>query len=241
MGSIIFNNMSSKDVGIEVETYPVYLVPEKEVQVVHVPGRNGDIVISKGNYKNTSCSYDVSIATYDRSSYVNTMNRVAEWLHSASGYCRLEDTYEPIFYRMAYYNASVSIENLFNEAGKATIKFICKPQRFYKDGDEPVKYTTTGKINNPTIFPSLPIINVVTDNTYGTVTIGSHEFAINAGSGTHITVDCELQDAYYGTENKNSFLILNGGNFPQIESGEHVVAFTGGVQSVEVIPKWWTI
>lgn len=242
MGVIIFNDISSKDVGIEVETFPPYVAPERVYQVISVPGRNGDIVIDSGNYKNITRPYQVSIATHDRSSYTNTMNRVAEWLHSGTGYCKLVDSYEPIFYRLAYYRESCSISNLFNEAGKATINFVCKPQRFYQAGDEPILYSSTGKkINNPTGFTALPIINVTKTNAYGTVAIGTHEFAISANSGTKITIDCELQDAYYGTANKNSYIILNDGNFPKIEPGEHIIGFTGGVRSVEVIPRWWTV
>ena len=37
MGIVMFNGKSSKDVGIEVETFPTYDVPEKEFEVIHVP------------------------------------------------------------------------------------------------------------------------------------------------------------------------------------------------------------
>ena len=45
MGVIVFNGISSKDVGIEVETFPEYTIPEREYEAIHVPGRNGDVII----------------------------------------------------------------------------------------------------------------------------------------------------------------------------------------------------
>lgn len=241
MGIVVFNNKSSKDIGLEVETFPEYNVPEKIYEVIHVPGRNGDVVIDTGTYGNVPRTYKVSIATYDLVSYSLKMAQVAEWLHSASGYARLEDSYDEDFYRFAYYNEQVSIENLFNEAGRADINFICKPQRYFKSGEIPILFTSDGALHNETNNPALPLLNIVTNNTEGTVYIGSHAFTIEAGAGTNITVDCELQNAYHNGENKNNFIILDGENMPSIDPGNQAIAFTGGIQSVEVIPRWWIV
>lgn len=242
MGVITFNNVTSSSLGVEVETFPNYEAPEKEYQITHVPGRNGDLVVDTKTFQNVPRSYEVSVATRNSETFTQKMNAVAEWLHSASGYARLEDTYEPDYYRMAYYSESISIENLFNEAGKATLNFICKPQRYLKSGETPITFSEEGTIQNGTRFSSSPVIKVITDNTQGSVSIGNHTIAIKAGAGTdQITIDCELQDAWSGTTNKNSFVILTDGEFPVIDPGTQTVTFDGGVQRVEVIPRWWTV
>ena len=241
MGFIIFNGRSSKDIDLEVERFPKYETPQKVLDVISVPGRNGDLIVDTGKYRNVPRTYQVSIATFDRTTYSRKMSQVAEWLYSASGYARLEDSYDEDFYRLAYYGDRTSIENLFNEAGRATISFVCKPERYYKKGEFPVIFNTDGTIQNETLHESYPLLKIITDNTAGEVIIGEYHFGILAGSGTHIDVDCELQDAYYNGESKNNFINLNGGNFPVIDPGVQIIAFTGGVQSVEVIPRWWTV
>lgn len=241
MGIIVFNGISSKDVGIEVETFPSYSVPEREYDVIHVPGRSGDLVIDSGTYKNVDRSYKISVATRGSATYSQVMNRVAEWLHSASGYARLEDSYDEDFFRYAYYNSAVSIENLFNEAGRATIKFMCKPQRYYKSGEVPIKFTAAGSIQNRTINASSPIIKIVKTDTIGSVVIGDVTLTLSSDSGTNITIDCELQDAYYGDVNKNSVITLTSGVFPKLYPGSNAISFNGGITSVEIIPRWWTI
>lgn len=240
MGVIAFNGVSSADVGIEVEKFPSYDIPEKEYDIIHVPGRNGDIVIDTGTYKNVSRIYEVSIATRDIA-FHRKMGRVAQWLYSASGYARLEDSYEPDSYRLAIYNKKVSIENLFNEAGKAKLEFNCKPQRFLKSGDIPSIITTSSIIYNDTPFDALPIINVVTDDTAGELTVGDVMLSIAANAGTNLTINSELQDVYSGTANKNSYVTLNSGIFPKLVPGNNAISFTGGIQSVTIYPKWWTI
>ena len=162
MGVITFNNVSSSSFGLEVETFPTYDIPEKEYDVVHVPGRNGDLLIDNNTFSNVSRKYKVSVATQTMPFY-QKLNGISEWLHSASGYSRLEDTYEPDFYRMACYREGINVENLLNEAGRATITFDCKPQKFLKSGEAAVEFTQMGVITNPTAFASSPIIKVYYD------------------------------------------------------------------------------
>lgn len=240
MGMILFNGVSSKDVGIEVETFPTYDIPEKEYEAIHVPGRNGDIIIDNGTYKNVERTYKVSIAAYNIP-YSKKMSGVAKWLHSAPGYARLEDSYEPDFYRLAYYNEKISLENLFNEAGRGEIKFICKPQRFYKSGDMIIEFTSAGQIQNGTVNIALPKIIVTTDNTAGSLTVSGATISIVENAGTSIILDSELQDAYINGANKNSFINLDNGIFPLLYPGLNDISFTGGVTKLEIIPKWWTI
>lgn len=242
MGVIIFNNISSSDLGLEVETFPAYEVPEKEYDVVHVPGRNGDLLIDNGTFSNVPRQYKVSVAALSTPFY-KKMNEVVEWLHSASGYSRLEDSYEPDYYRMACYRESNSIENIFNQAGRGTINFDCRPQRYLKIGDVAVEFTSSGTITNPTVFPSKPIIKVYSSNSqFGTVRIGGYSFVLKPSSGsTSIEVDSEIQDVYDGYKNMNSAIVLNGGEFPKLMPGGNNIEFTANIQKVEVIPKWWTI
>lgn len=265
MGVIIFNGKSSDEIGIKVEKFPNYDIPEKDYDIIHVPGRNGDIVIDTGSYKNITRKYQISVATYGNEFY-KTINSVAEWLHSSPGYAILEDSYEPDYYRIAFYRETNSIENIFDEAGRATISFECKPQRFLKDGDTPIVFTENGSITNDTAFISFPIINVTVSNeTDSVINVGNYTINIPAdktelivtSDGDHIvddsnhkialsnvsdiTINSELQDIYSGTINKNSSIILNGGEFPKLNPGENLISFSGSVQRLEVIPKWWTI
>lgn len=242
MGVIIFNNRSSSDLGLEVETYPTYTFPEKEYDVIHVPGRNGDLLIDTNTYSNTTRQYKVSAAALSTPFY-QKVNDVVEWLHSASGYARLEDSYEPNYFRMACYRESNNIENIFNQAGRGTITFDCKPQRFLKSGETAVTFNSSGVITNPTVFPSYPTIKVYSSNSkFGTVTVGGYSFVLKQANGsTSIEVNSEIQDVYDGYRNMNAYIVLNGGEFPKLMPGGNTISFTSNITKVEVIPKWWTI
>ena len=238
MGVIIFNGVSSKELGIEVEALPNYNFAKRDYDIYHVPGKSGDVIIDRGSYSNVGREYRISIGSYDGDSTVYA-NRIVEWLHSAKGYARLEDSYEPEYYRIASYSDSAAIENLFGVAGRVTIRFDCKPQRYLKIGEEPIVISSGDKLENWTYFNALPIITV-TGSGSGSITVGSYVVNISAIS-TKIVIDSELQDAYNGTTNRNSDISVPYG-FPKLIPGENGISFTGsGITSVEVIPRWWTL
>ena len=237
MGIVIFNGISSEVYGIQVEHPPGYIFPERDYEIQHVPGRNGDVVLDTGSYRNVPRTYDIAVAAVD-DNYTLAANSISEWLHSASGYARLEDSYEPEYYRLAMYQEGNTIKNLFHQAGRTTINFNCKPQRFLKYGDTPSIFTGTGILRNPTFFKSLPIITVKGSGS-GALRIGDFVVQFSAINGTTI-VDSEIQDCYFGTTNLNPNVTLSNG-FPKLLPGENEISFSGGITSVEVIPKWWTL
>ena len=142
MGIVVFNGISSQDLHIQVQTEPDYDFPEKDYEVTHVPGRNGDIVIDQGSWQNVSRKYNLAMDAV-KISYTEVASKLVQWLHSASGYARLEDSYEPDFYRMAMYKDSGSISNIYNKAGQIEVEFTCKPQRYFKSGEVADIFTTS--------------------------------------------------------------------------------------------------
>lgn len=237
MGIVTFNGVSSKDLGIQVEHPPGYQTPVKDYDKIHVPGKNGDVVVYKGSYQNVQRPYDIAIGDLERD-YTDMANSVSEWLNSADGYARLEDSYEPEYYRLAIYEESMSLSNLFHHGGRATINFNCKPQRFLKSGDHKIITPSNTSLKNPTKFPSLPII-AVRGSGSAELQIGNYHVSISEIGGS-IVIDSEIQDCYAGTLNKNHYVTLING-YPKLTPGVNEISFSGGVTEVEVIPKWWTL
>jgi len=238
MGVIIFNGVSSIEHGILVEHPPNYDTAEKDCEVIHVPGRNGDIVIDSNSYKNVPRVYNIAVGSTSRP-YAVIANEITGWLHSASGYARLEDSYEPDYYRLAMYKEARSLSNTFGHAGRATINFDCKPQRFFKSGDTSVVVPTGQPIWNPTFFLALPIITV-NGNGAGVLRIGSYTITISELDG-YLTINSDIEDTYKGTVNKNSSITLTDSEYPKLVGGNNVISFTSGITSVSIVPKWWTL
>ncbi len=65
MGYAIFNGVSSTSLGLVIQTPPNETYPEKDVETIHVIGRNGDVILDHDSYKNGSRVYNFAVAFPD--------------------------------------------------------------------------------------------------------------------------------------------------------------------------------
>lgn len=162
--SITFNGKNSLEFSLYVSGDKTFNSPEKDYTKVSVPGRSGDLVISNNRYKNVNVVY-AGIIIDD---YSNNVEKIRDWLLSPNGYCRLEDTYHPDEFRLAYFSGPIDFDTLLLEAGSVSLTFDCKPQRFLKSAENIHDYTYVTDydlqdevlINNPTSQISKPLIQI---------------------------------------------------------------------------------
>lgn len=227
---------TSDTLGVVVEHYPIRVVPERALTETEIAGRNGALIQYDGNWSNYVQEYEVYISA-EKTGLVRAARAVAEWLSAPVGYQRLEDSYEPDVYRMAYYEGGQDIESILNRFGRATISFNCKPQRFLKSGEAPKTFTEAGTLTNITRMDALPVITVYGTGS-GSVTVNDTTVEISEIEN-YVVLDCELMDAYKGNENRNPY--VSAADFPVLVSGINNISFSGGITSLDIVPHWWTI
>lgn len=246
MGIVMFNGTSSKDVYAEVEEPPMYSVPKRNYNQTHIPGRNGDLIEDEGSYDNVDATYKISVVPPKGYTYASVMSLFSSWLNSASGYARLEDTYDVEHYRIASFEGPLDISNVFQKGGKVDVKFSCQPFRFLKAGEEPISLQNgTSYVVNPTSFHSKPYIYVSGS--------GSGEFKINdikttiSSISNGMIIDSDNYDCYALGEN-DSYTNLNNlitvdpvDTFPEFKGGRNEVIISGGITSLIIIPRWRTL
>lgn len=233
MGIIIYNGVSSGAFNIRVTKYPDYSVPTRVIEKVTVPGRNGDLLLDTGAYSNFEKEYDLYFnAKMD--GFHDKARAISKWLCGTTGYHRLEDSYDPDVYLMATVANQSDLRNWMNYMGRLTVQFDCKPQRWLKSGEYEQELTSGETINN-SWMPCYPIFSLTGS---GTLTVNGNSIAISNNLNKTIVIDCETQNAYTGTENRNSDIRITG-DFPYLESGENEITFNNA--SCTMVPRWWTL
>lgn len=246
MHKITWNGVSSDTIGIRIERAARIIRPRRKADVVSVPGRNGDILFMQDAWENYSQPYEIFFGTGADLSAETAADAVSAWLHSASGYARLEDTYEPDIYRKAYYVEEQDIENAITEYGRETIHFVCAPERFLKSGETAVtKSSSNTTMTNPTQYASRPLIRVNGSGS-GTLTIAGSAMTYSVsitGISSYIYLDCDEQNAYKtaGTNLNNNVTITNGVDYPRLSAGSNTITWTGGITSLQITPRWFRI
>ena len=149
-----------------VQTPPTETYPERDIDVIHITGRNGDIFLDKDSYKNGTRVYNFAVRFPNElaSDFSNITRKVTSWLHSAKGYAILEDSYSPDVYRKALFKNAGSYVNAYDQATAFEVEFDCKPQKFLKAYASALEIpwsnvnNTWYKIENPTDQIALPIL-----------------------------------------------------------------------------------
>ena len=235
-GLIVYGGESSTDYGIVVSEAPAFDKAKKRVQVFNVPGRNGAVIYEDGSYEDTTRNYNVWVAKGREESLPEIVDAMSSWLYSKSGYVRLEDSFEPDVFRLAYYNGGQEVTNRMLQVGETTLPFICRAERFYKDAEQEQTVSNGDSIYNPTRFASKPLIHI---EGLGSVSISIQGVTMTATLTDYINIDCDSQDAYrQSAENMNNKI---SGTFPTIKPGTNTIATTGTITKVTIIPRYFTI
>lgn len=238
-GLITWGGEDSDDYGIYVSESPVFDKPKRKQTVFNIPGRNGSVLFQEGAFEDVVRSYDVWVAEQtgeDAKSLPEVVSDLTAWLNSTTGYQRLEDSFEPEVFRLAYYSGGDNFSDEMLQYGESTLKFTCRPERFLKSGETPVSVTNGDSLTNPTRFASKPLIHIEGS---GSITVEFGGAFITVLVSDYINIDCERMNAFrLPTENMNNKI---SGSFPSLLSGENEITISGSPSLVTITPKYYTI
>lgn len=132
--SLVFNGV---DLGKECDMFVlgkgVFGAPSRDVTQIHVPGRNGDILIDNGGWNNIDVTYPSCCIL---SNFRENVEKLRGYLLANLGYHELIDPYNPDEVRYAEFRGPFTPEAFTakgNNAGIFDLTFNCKPQRFLRE------------------------------------------------------------------------------------------------------------
>lgn len=236
-GFFTYAGRSSRDFGILIDQVEgIWDAPERDCEMVEVPGRNGSLTIDGGRWQNVNGRYVCGIGVDFQTSFEDFRAFAA----SLTGYNRLEDSWHPFEYRMAKLTKGISPTLMKNGlTGEFDVEFSLMPQRFLKTGEMTKKFTASGTILNATRYTAKPLLRVYGT---GTLTIGGVQIQITTADG-YTDIDCDICECYkdnYAT-NCNGNVVLTTGYFPELPPGDTGVTLGSGITRVDIIPRWWTL
>ena len=228
------DGVDAASAGIHLQKPIVFSEAVPNIESKTIPGRNGALIFDTGSYENRSGSASCFCLQEDVETAISSAGR---FLMGKKGYRRLETSDDPNHYWMARVKNSPQIEMRLRVIAPFEIEFDCKPQRFLKSGENKTSFTASGSISNQYGQTALPLITLY-GNGNGTLTIGSCVVEVNNLSGV-LRLDSDTQNAYNNNGNQN--MNINAPVFPTLPDGETQIAFSGGINRVEIVPRWWEL
>ncbi|QAA31249.1 distal tail protein Dit [Clostridium manihotivorum] len=231
--SIFFNNKDSlRDLNLNIEQRPNFPVPERDIRIIDIDGRNGSLTRDLGTYKDIPVP--ISFNLVDRNDIHQTVRNVKRWLIGNIDNRELIQSDDPdYFYKVKQVKVDKEIERMLWVAGKFTATFLCAPFQYSRKGQNTISLRKPGEIYNEGTFQSEPLITIYG---MGNITIVINGSLINLKNiDEYMIIDSVSKDAYKDSINMNNSMI---GAFPILQEGVNSITWSGNVDSVEIVPNW---
>lgn len=130
MGLIFAGVPLDEEFGITVDSSQTWVKPERDREFVHVPGRNGDLILDRGAWENVEIEYNCHIDDQ----FATRFEDFIKWLSGFNGYAELDDEHHPDVYRLATPElAELEPTTTFTDrTADFTLVFNCKPQQYLR-------------------------------------------------------------------------------------------------------------
>lgn len=229
---LTFNGVSLADFNTYWDGSQLFVTPEKDVEFFSVPGRSGELTISNNRYN----AKEVNVDCFIKSNFKQNFANLVDYLYAQDGYQRLENSKEPDIFQMASFVKAIEPNTgAFLKYGDFTLTFKVYPQKWLKSGEIAIGIESSMSLVNPTHQIASPLIEVTGT---GSVTINGSVLTLSNNTSTTY-IDCEIQDAYEGTINRNGDLTVSNG-FPVLVDGTNAISMTG-FTTCNLYPRWWRL
>lgn len=176
-----FDGVDSLDYNIGITGSAVYNAPTRDVEMISIPGRDGEYALDHGRFNNIEITYPAGMYDTAQTDFATRISELRNQLASRVGYKRLEDEYNPDEYRMAIYKSGLEVSPVqYSRAGQFDIIFDCKPQRFLKSGETATSKARNSTINNPTLFDSHPLLQFNSNGSDGSISLGTQTITVKS-------------------------------------------------------------
>ena len=156
----IFDGENSRNYGVYITGVDIYGAPERDTELVTIPGRNGDYNLDRGRWKNTKITYECAMGADTEADFLTGIDAFRNMLASRIGYKRLEDEINTGEYRQAVFADGFDVDYIDPKAAAFSVVFECKPQRFLTAGETAQAVTSGGTVTNPTAYEAAPQLQV---------------------------------------------------------------------------------
>lgn len=221
MAYFIYNDIDSRNMGVILRALPPITRPNRRIEKITIPGRNGTLTVDEGAYDAIS----ISLECYLKKGY--DPRKITSWLQP-SGEITFSDELDK-YYHARIVN-SIPLTRVFRITREFIIQLELQPlayskEIFVKKYDSGVAHTFVIDEANANMYPYIKLE-------------GSGEIELNINGNTmiirpdeYIELDCELQMAYKDNVSQNEKVY---GSFFTLVPGRNTVSVFGNYTNLEI-------
>lgn len=236
--SLIYKGRDLKSIfGLEMLTELTIENAVRDVEIVEIPGKNGDIVIDNGRYK--PVLFSPKFIMWKKSnfkSFEEQQNAFTDLMTGAYGYSEMTILGNSAFTYMARVVDEVRITLDDEVSAEVEINLSLKPIKYITPGLDTVNLVNGTILDNIGKVPSNPMI-VLTGTGNVTLTLGSKTVVFkNITDG--VVVDFEHKTVTNLDKNSPKWETLYTWPLPSLPVGSNKISWDNSNFKISMIPRW---
>lgn len=233
MGSFTFNGVSSTTHGLRVTSDYVINSTGNDVETVSVPGRDGDLLISKNRLKSVTIELPCTVLSSRK--LTDAESDISNWLN-VDGYKDLTLSWDPDFIYRSAFIETFEIASLMRQFGKVKLNFLTYPVKFFKQGRTTQTLSNGATVNGLGNVNAKPIITLVGSGDC-TLTINGRKTKLRAVQNT-ITLDMQARQVFSGNLPAwDKVVRAPQYQMPYLDAGRNLISWDGDF-TVKMAPYW---
>ncbi|MFS9204456.1 phage tail family protein [Streptococcus parasanguinis] len=233
MGSFTFNGVSSTTHGLRVTSDYVINSTGNDVETVSVPGRDGDLLISKNRLKSVTIELPCTVLSSRK--LTDAESDISNWLN-VDGYKDLTLSWDPDFIYRSAFIETFEIASLMRQFGKVKLNFLTYPVKFYKQGRTTQTLSNGATVNGLGNVKANPVITLVGSGDC-TLTINGRKTKLRAVQNT-ITLDMQARQVFSGNLPAwDKVVRAPQYQMPYLDAGRNLISWDGDF-TVKMAPYW---
>jgi len=208
--------------------------PTRDVNVIQVPGRDGDLIMDNGRFESVIRSIPCRLEAPKGENVEQLISQINNWLIDDGGFHEFRWDNDPEFKYLARVESDVVSRRVLSKFGRVVIDFHLHPVKYLESSLEARQVTNGTNVANQFEIDAKPIIRIVGEGNI-TLNIGGQPLVLR-GISQGCMIDSETQTI---TSLDGSVTLFDRmySPFPVLRPGNNQVTFTGSVNQVFITPR----
>lgn len=227
----IFNNKKNTDLGIQVVKRPNIPIPERNIELKSLKGRDGSLTRDYKTYNDIKISVSLNFISGEND-FINKGAEIADWLYNINDNKLIFSDNDKFYYKVKKIECK-DIERSLKVIGKFIVTFVCDPYKYYLENND-IEITNSTEVNSPMlVVDSEPIISISGSGNINLIINDKRIVLENVEE--NLIINSSILECYKEKENLNYKM---SGEFPILKNGENTINIEGNIKSIKIKPNW---
>ena len=229
-----YKNINSRDMHLYVLSQLEFSSPERDVESVSIPGRDGDLMMDNGRYKSVIHKIPCHLKVAIDDDLEGALSRIHQWLVADAGSHDLLFDHDLDFIYRASIDNAVTTSRILSHFGRVVINFRIHPVKYLQKSLVESKVLNGVNVENPFQVIAKPILRIVGNGDI-TINIGGKSLVLR-GIASGCIIDSETQ-TITSLDRRVTLFERMYSPFPELQAGRNMITFSRNDIQVYITPR----